>query len=86
MMLLRDENQPFVFDVSFKNGPYRLEFYDTASPEEWTRLTPDLIVLCYDISSRLSLINIQRYVSTLVSCGMLAKSYINWYLIVALVG
>ncbi|KAH8819993.1 P-loop containing nucleoside triphosphate hydrolase protein [Xylogone sp. PMI_703] len=59
--LLQDSNQPFIFDISFKNSSYRLEFYDTSSPENWTALTPDVIVLCYDISSRLSLINLQRY-------------------------
>ncbi|KAE9366017.1 P-loop containing nucleoside triphosphate hydrolase protein [Stipitochalara longipes BDJ] len=57
---LRDNDQPFIFDISFFNRPYRFEFYDTSSPENWTLLKPDVIVLCYDISSRLSLINIQR--------------------------
>jgi Ras family protein A len=60
--LLRDIDQPFIFDISFFNRPYRFEFYDTASPENWTLLQPDVIVFCYDISSRLSLINIQRVV------------------------
>lgn len=60
--LLKDINQPFVFDIKFYNRPYRFEFYDTASPEAWTLLTPNVVVLCYDISSRLGLINIQRYV------------------------
>ena len=65
--LLRDNDQPFIFDISFFSRPYRFEFYDTASPENWTLLKPDVIVLCYDISSRLSLINIQRVVSLLSS-------------------
>ncbi|KAF8863984.1 P-loop containing nucleoside triphosphate hydrolase protein [Acephala macrosclerotiorum] len=58
--LLRDGDQPFIFEIKFFNRPYRFSFYDTASPENWTLLTPDVIVLCYDISSRLSLINVQR--------------------------
>lgn len=62
--LLRDGNQPFVFDITFFNRPYRFEFYDTSSPENWTLLHPDVIVLCYDISSRLSLIHAQRFVSS----------------------
>jgi Ras family protein A len=62
IILLRDNDQPFVFDISFFNRPYRFEFYDTASPENWTLLQPDVIVLCYDVSSRLSLINVQRVV------------------------
>lgn len=59
--LLRDGDQPFIFEIKFYNRPYRFEFYDTASPESWKLLNPKMIVLCYDISSRLSLINIQRY-------------------------
>ncbi|KAK2629928.1 hypothetical protein QTJ16_000748 [Diplocarpon rosae] len=58
--LLRDGDQPFVFDITFFHRTYRFGFQDTASPESWTRLQPDVIVLCYDISSRLSLINAQR--------------------------
>ncbi|KUJ15323.1 P-loop containing nucleoside triphosphate hydrolase protein [Mollisia scopiformis] len=57
---LRDHDQPFIFEIKFFNRPYRFSFYDTASPENWTLLTPDVIVLCYDISTRLSLINVQR--------------------------
>ena len=60
--LLRDGDQPFVFDIRFFDRPYRFEFYDTASPENWKLLNPNVVVLCYDISSRLSLINIQRLV------------------------
>jgi len=58
--LLHDHDQPFIFEIKFFNRPYRFSFYDTASPENWTLLAPDVIVLCYDISSRLSLINVQR--------------------------
>jgi hypothetical protein len=61
--LLRDSDQPFIFDITFFNRPYRFEFYDTSSPDNWTLLQPHVIVLCYDISSRLSLINIQRLAS-----------------------
>jgi Ras family protein A len=61
--LLHDIDQPFVYDLKFSNQPYRLECYDTASPENWTLLKPNVIVLCFDISQRLSLINVQRYVS-----------------------
>lgn len=41
------------------NRPYRFEFSDTASPENWTLLSPDFVVLCYDISDRRSLLNTQ---------------------------
>ncbi|KAK4228347.1 GTP-binding protein RHO4 [Podospora fimiseda] len=58
--LLRDMDQPFVFEIRSKSGKYRFEFYDTSSPENWRLLHPDLVVICYDISQRLSLINLQR--------------------------
>lgn len=62
--LLRDGDQPFEFDIRFFDRPYRFAFSDTASPEEWKLLNPHVVVLCYDISSRLSLINVQRLVSS----------------------
>ncbi|CAG8956987.1 hypothetical protein HYFRA_00012466 [Hymenoscyphus fraxineus] len=65
--LLRDENQPFVFEIKFGNKPFRFEFYDTASPNSWKLLTPSVIILCYDISSRISLIDVQRLWSPLLS-------------------
>ena len=42
------------------NRPYRFEFYDTASPENYTLLHPDFVILCYDINSRKSLVNVQQ--------------------------
>ncbi|OTB14678.1 hypothetical protein K445DRAFT_384141 [Daldinia sp. EC12] len=58
--LLRDIDQPFVFEIRNRRRTYRLEFYDTSSPEDWRLLEPDLVLICYDISQRLSLINMQR--------------------------
>lgn len=52
---LRDSEQPFAFDVTLFGRPYRLHFYDTASPENYTLLRPSFVILCYDISSRASL-------------------------------
>ncbi len=62
--LLRDIDQPFVFEIRTRKAEYRFQFYDTSSPESWRLLKPDLIVFCYDISQRLSLINLQRVVCT----------------------
>ena len=59
---MKDINQPFIFDIKISHKPYRFQLYDTASPENWTLLSPHIIVLCYDISTRLSLINVQRLV------------------------
>ncbi|SPQ27584.1 e2880bfd-6085-4dd0-a48d-0fcbfdf70192 [Thermothielavioides terrestris] len=58
--LLRDMDQPFVFNIRSRRGQYRFEFHDTSSPENWRLLRPDMVILCYDISQRLSLINLQR--------------------------
>ncbi|MCJ1398475.1 hypothetical protein MMC11_001675 [Xylographa trunciseda] len=42
------------------NRPYRFEFYDTASPENYTLLHPHFVILCYDITNRTSLVNVQQ--------------------------
>jgi GTPase SAR1 family protein len=60
--LLRDMDQPFIFEVRSRKGQYRFEFHDTSSPESWRLLRPDLVIICYDISQRLSLVNLQRVV------------------------
>ncbi|KAI1471324.1 P-loop containing nucleoside triphosphate hydrolase protein [Daldinia caldariorum] len=65
--LLRDIDQPFIFEIRNRRRGYRLEFYDTSSPEDWRLLEPDLVLICYDISQRLSLINMQRVVSKVKS-------------------
>ncbi|KXJ96622.1 P-loop containing nucleoside triphosphate hydrolase protein [Microdochium bolleyi] len=53
-------DQPFIFEVRNRKARYRLEFYDTECPDNWRLLHPDLVLLCFDISQRLSLINLQR--------------------------
>lgn len=42
------------------NRHYRFEFHDTAFPEHYTLLRPDFVVLCYDVSDRRSLVNVQH--------------------------
>ena len=49
---LRDLDQPFIFNISMYNRPYRFCFYDTESPTNFSLLHPSFIVLCYDISRR----------------------------------
>jgi hypothetical protein len=60
--LLRDFDQPFTFEIRFSTKQYRLEFYDTSSPENWRLLNPDLVILCYDISRRSTLMNMKSQV------------------------
>ncbi|KAF7533870.1 hypothetical protein G7Z17_g13449 [Cylindrodendrum hubeiense] len=59
--MLRDIDQPFNFEIKVGEKKFRFEFFDTASPDNWRLLDPDAIVICYDISQRLSLLNMQRY-------------------------
>ena len=72
--LLRDIDQPYVFEVSQKAVQYRLEFHDTESPENWKTLRPDIVILCYDISQRLSLIQMQRFVHSFPPTPVLLSS------------
>ncbi|KAI9783976.1 MAG: hypothetical protein M1839_002921 [Geoglossum umbratile] len=58
--ILRDLDQPFVYDVKLFNRPYRFEFSDTASPRNYTLLQPDIVVLCYDISNVSSLESVRE--------------------------
>ena len=62
--LLRDSDQPFIFEARNRRARYRFEYYDTSGPENWRLLRPDLVIICFDISQRLSLINMQRLVCT----------------------
>lgn len=56
MQLLLDSNQPFVYDIRFSKKSFRLEFYDTACPNQhWTSLQPDVVLLAFDIANRASL-------------------------------
>jgi GTPase SAR1 family protein len=42
------------------NRPYRFEISDTASPQNYTLLQPDVLVLCYDVSHRPSLYSLKE--------------------------
>lgn len=57
--ILRDLDQPFVFDIKMYNRPYRFEFYDTSSPQNYTLLRPDVLILCYDVTRRSTLYSLQ---------------------------
>lgn len=63
---LRDLEQPFAFNISLYNRPYRFEFYDTASPSNYTLLKPAVIVLCYSIADPASLTSLKGRWKTLV--------------------
>lgn len=42
------------------NRPYRFEFYDTASPTNYTLLKPSVIILCYNIGDPDSLLSVRK--------------------------
>lgn len=48
------------------NRPYRFNFYDTASPENFTLLRPAIVVLCYSIANPESLASVHKYWKPLV--------------------
>jgi Ras family protein A len=64
--ILRDLDQPFPFNIRMYNRPYRFNFYDTSSPENFTLLRPALVILCYSIASPESLTSVHKYWKTLV--------------------
>ncbi|CAG8940024.1 unnamed protein product [Penicillium salamii] len=56
IVALRDEDQPFIYDIRFSKKKFTLELYDTANPNQhWSSLQPDVVVLAYDISNRATL-------------------------------
>ena len=55
--ILRDFDQPFVYQIRMYNRPYRFEFYDTSSPDNYTLLRPSVILICYDVCDRRTLDN-----------------------------
>ncbi|KAH7082768.1 P-loop containing nucleoside triphosphate hydrolase protein [Paraphoma chrysanthemicola] len=57
---LRAIDQPYAFDITLYDRPYRIQFYDTASPTNYTLLHPSFVILCYDISSRASLFSLAK--------------------------
>ncbi|KAK2805236.1 hypothetical protein FQN50_006261 [Emmonsiellopsis sp. PD_5] len=51
--VLRDLDQPFIYNVRLHRRPYRLEFYDTSCVHQhWTLLQPDFVILAFDLTSR----------------------------------
>lgn len=53
--VLRDSEQPFVFDVTMFKRSFRLEFYDVNSPTSYMLLKPSVLILCFSIADRSSL-------------------------------
>ncbi|KAG8528363.1 uncharacterized protein KY384_007281 [Bacidia gigantensis] len=71
--LLRDYDQPYVYNIRMYNRPYRFELYDTASPDNYTLLKPDFIIICYDINDRRTLENVVDIWSHQVSTTWLSE-------------
>ncbi|KAK7517382.1 hypothetical protein IWZ03DRAFT_311259 [Phyllosticta citriasiana] len=53
--LLPPSAQPHLVSLRLHNKPYALLLYDTASPTPFTALSPDLIILAFDVSRRATL-------------------------------
>ncbi|KXG46547.1 Small GTPase superfamily, Rho type [Penicillium griseofulvum] len=60
--LLRDGDQPFIYDIRFSQKKFTLKIYDTSNPNHhWTTLRPDVIVLAFDISNRDTLAGLKEW-------------------------
>ncbi|CAG8908460.1 unnamed protein product [Penicillium egyptiacum] len=60
--LLRDGDQPFIYDIRFSKKTFTLELYDTSNPNQhWTTLRPDVVVLAFDISNRDTLVGLKEW-------------------------
>ncbi|KAL4870904.1 hypothetical protein BDV12DRAFT_194820 [Aspergillus spectabilis] len=60
--LLRDSDQPFVYDINFSKKSFTLEIFDTGSPNQhWTTLRPDVVLLAFDISNRATLDGLKKW-------------------------
>ena len=84
---LHDLDQPFIYDISrplrkrreeedSKRSPSstcRLAFSDTASAKNYTLLSPDIVILCYDVGDRRTLERVRDYVSSFHSWGKKKK-------------
>ncbi|KAL4765353.1 putative Rho-like small GTPase [Aspergillus foveolatus] len=65
--ILRDSDQPFVYEIYFSKKSFTLEIYDTASPNQhWTTLQPDVVLLAFDISNRATLDGLKRWRSDII--------------------
>ncbi|KAI9934312.1 hypothetical protein ASPWEDRAFT_38152 [Aspergillus wentii DTO 134E9] len=60
--LLRDSDQPFIYDIRFSKKSFTLELYDTASPNQhWSTLQPAVVLLAFDISNRDTLAGLKNW-------------------------
>ncbi|KAJ5211910.1 uncharacterized protein N7498_003556 [Penicillium cinerascens] len=60
--LLRDTDQPFIYDIRFSKRKFTLELYDTSNPNQhWSSLQPDVVVLAFDISNRETLAGLRGW-------------------------
>lgn len=78
---LDDQDQPFVFELRRGSKEYRLEFFDTSAPIGWQNIDPDLVIICYDISQRISLLNLTR-----IWINEVKLNFENDYLPIAVLG
>ncbi|KAJ5577095.1 hypothetical protein N7535_004021 [Penicillium sp. DV-2018c] len=60
--VLRDSDQPFIYDIRFSKKTFTLELYDTSNPNQhWSTLRPDVTVLAFDISNRDTLASLREW-------------------------
>ncbi|KAJ5888570.1 hypothetical protein N7495_008611 [Penicillium taxi] len=60
--ILKDSDQPFLYDIRFSKKSFTLEIYDTSSPSKhWSTLCPDIVILAFDISNRETLTGLKAW-------------------------
>jgi len=64
--ILKDIDQPFVYNIKYFNRPYSFRIYDCDGPDEWRLLQPDIVILCFDIGVRDSLEGLKTKVCILL--------------------
>ncbi|KAL4921942.1 P-loop containing nucleoside triphosphate hydrolase protein [Aspergillus aurantiobrunneus] len=65
--LLRDSDQPFIYDINFSKKSFTLEIYDTGYPNQhWTTLQPDVVLLAFDVSNRDTLDGLKGWRSDII--------------------
>ncbi|KAK2789647.1 hypothetical protein FQN52_005986 [Onygenales sp. PD_12] len=80
--VLRDLDQPFIYNVRLHRRPYRLEFYDTSyTHQHWTLLQPDFVILAFDLTSREGLERLKGVSDPMYCYGcvlLVLRSCIGW--------
>lgn len=84
--LLRDSDQPFIYDIRFARKSFTLEIYDTANPNQhWSTLRPNMVVLAFDISNRQTLDGLRGVRHTLYAVELMKQEVADFDVLTCIV-